>query len=242
MAARRCHPILGAGANFSPSLHQWFPAPLHHLSHPLLQDRPCQLTSPARCDLRYGKRRTFRMGFASSWWYSTRSPHDRGAPLFAFREPPPHRGPRRLNDRQRQTGSSITEPVVHSNASLGRGVVLLAPTSRQLGNGMVRTVGRSPFLPSTEPDECGGRRPTRRLLPFRFDSMAYSALGSSSLGTAARRDACTRGDGGNRGLRRASGGSDTCIGISVYAHSGISTLQRTQESGRVRLTPYWAST
>ena len=41
-----------------------------------------------------GKGEPFRMGFASSWWYSTRSPHDRGAPFFAFREPPPHRGPR----------------------------------------------------------------------------------------------------------------------------------------------------
>ena len=62
MAARRCHPILGAGANFSPSLHQWFPAPLHHSSHPLVQDRPCQLTSPARWDLRNEKRRTLPHG------------------------------------------------------------------------------------------------------------------------------------------------------------------------------------
>ena len=49
-----------------------------------------------------------------------------------------------LNDRQRRAGSSITEPVVHSNGSLGRGLRLHPVEDRHLTHGNGGTVGRSP--------------------------------------------------------------------------------------------------
>jgi hypothetical protein len=51
------------------------------------------LVSPRSAE-RTRERRTLPHGFAFSCWYSTQAEQDRGAPSCAYREPPPHRGPR----------------------------------------------------------------------------------------------------------------------------------------------------
>ena len=99
MAARRCNSILGAGVNFSASLHQWFPASLHHLISLPGARPPVPAHEFGSVGLVQREKANPPQWVRLSWWCSTRSPHDRGALWPAFREPPPHRGPRYLNDR-----------------------------------------------------------------------------------------------------------------------------------------------
>jgi len=103
-------------------------------------------------------------GLASSCRYSTRTPHDRGAPL-AFREPPPHRGPRQHNHRQQQVASSIAEPVVQSAGSPGRGFERCPQLAEDLGH-RVGTVGRSPSSSCRRAGWVRGPQPHLPALPL----------------------------------------------------------------------------